>query len=68
MKCNIWLAGGSPCVWGNCVCYMSVPATTCFCLITERLNRCLQDYEAFWESFGRYVKLGCIEDAVRLLF
>lgn len=23
-----------------------------------------QDYEAFWESFGRYVKLGCIEDAV----
>lgn len=24
-----------------------------------------QDYEAFWESFGRYVKLGCIEDAVR---
>ena len=47
---------------------MSVPATTCFCLITERLNRFLQDYEAFWESFGRYVKLGCIEDAVRLLF
>ncbi|KAI7836999.1 hypothetical protein COHA_009181 [Chlorella ohadii] len=22
-----------------------------------------KDYEAFWESFGRYVKLGCIEDA-----
>lgn len=24
----------------------------------------LQDYEAFWESFGRYIKLGCIEDGV----
>lgn len=22
-----------------------------------------QDYEAFWTAFGRYVKLGCIEDA-----
>ncbi|KAL4421773.1 hypothetical protein ABPG77_009756 [Micractinium sp. CCAP 211/92] len=21
-----------------------------------------KDYEAFWESFGRYIKLGCIED------
>lgn len=27
----------------------------------------VQDYEAFWESFGRYVKLGCIEDGVRPL-
>lgn len=23
-----------------------------------------QDYDAFWESFGRFVKLGCIEDGV----
>lgn len=23
---------------------------------------CVQDYEKFWENFGKHLKLGCIED------
>ena len=37
---------------------------TCLCLCVAAALSPPQDYDAFWESFGRYIKLGCIEDAV----
>ena len=44
------------------MCAFSFAPSIVLLLGIEPLLFVLQDYKKFWESFGKFIKLGCIED------